>query len=52
MKEKLPVYLENRPLPKEKIKEKAQSYGYINIIYIISLVISLGSIFAVTFLRK
>ena len=44
MKEKLPVCIENRMLPEKKIEQKETSYGYVSFLYILSLIITIGSI--------
>ncbi len=46
MKEKLPVYLENRSLPRQEIDRK-DSYGYASIMYILSIIITLGTIISI-----
>lgn len=56
MKNRLPVYIENRELPQDvnienrKNREEV-SYGYINILYILSLLITGASVITVLFLR-
>lgn len=53
MKEKLPVYLENHSLPeKEEDEMTNHSYGYVSILYILSIIITLGSIFTLMFIGK
>jgi len=52
MKEKLPVYLENRNLPEREVEEKEHSYGYVSILYILSIIITLGSLITLMFLGK
>ena len=55
MKERLPVVLENLELPKdefEKENEKRVSYGYVSILYLLSLMITIGSIIAVLVVRN
>jgi len=49
MKNKLPVYLENLDLPIDPYKkdENKDSYGYVSIMYIIALIITLGSVLTV-----
>ncbi len=55
MKERLPVVLESLELPMdefEKEKEKKVSYGYVSILYLISLMITIGSIITVLVIRN
>ena len=54
MKERLPVVLEDFELPKDQFakEEKKVSYGYISILYILSLMITAGSIIAVMVFKK
>ena len=49
MKNKLPVYLENLDLPVDEYKEdeNKDSYGYVSIMYIIALLITLASVLVV-----
>ena len=49
MKERLPVVIENLELPIDEFKkeEKPNSYGYVSILYIISLLITIGSVLTV-----
>ena len=49
MKNKLPVYLENLDLPSDPYKqeENNNSYGFISIMYMIALIITLGSVLTV-----
>ena len=47
MNERLPVVIENLELPKAAFNENKQldkSYGYVSIMYLLSLLITLGSI--------
>ena len=46
MKDKLPVYIENNKLPigSLNLNEKKDSYGYVSILYLLSIIITLGSI--------
>lgn len=53
MKNKLPLYLENLELPIDKDKSnRMYSFGYIDFMYIISLVVTCLSIILVLLLRK
>ena len=55
MKDRLPVVLENLELPTCQFKEldkKDSSYGYVNILYLLSIIITLGSVLTVIFLGK
>lgn len=52
MRERLPVVIENLDLPVDEFKkeEKTNSYGYVSILYIISLLITIGSVLTVLIL--
>jgi len=52
MNNRLPLYIENLELPKENInkEKKSNSYGYVSILYIMSLIISLGSVITIIIL--
>ncbi len=54
MKERLPVDMENLELPDDDFWEKDElprtSYGFANILYILSLLITIGSVLTVVFL--
>lgn len=57
MNNRLPVYIENLELPDKNVRgskdnERNNSYGYVSIMYILSLMISVGSILTVLFLGK
>ena len=50
MKERLPVVLENLELPDdiyEHKEEKQVSYGFVSVLYLLSLMITIGSIITV-----
>ena len=54
MKEILPVYIENRELPIDQYKEndrKVNSYGYINVLYFFSIIITIISVVTVIIIR-
>ena len=55
MKNKLPLYIDNRELPVDKYnmnKKKDNSYGYVNILYLTSIIITVLSVMTVIFLGK
>ena len=56
MKNKLPVYLEDRELPLDKYnsnnKDNSNSYGYVNIMYLASIIITIASVLTVIFVGK
>ncbi len=55
MKERLPVDIENFELPVDEFKRldtPQRSYGFANIFYLLGLIITLGSVLTVIFLRK
>ena len=55
MKERLPIEMENLELPQDDFWEKGElknSYGFANILYILSLIITVGSVLVVIFLGK
>lgn len=54
MRNRLPVEIENMELPYDKYakndKVKNNSYGYVSFLYLLSLIITLGSVLTVIFL--
>ena len=55
MKDKLPVYIENRELPKNEFdidNGNNKSYGYVSILYLTSLMITVVSVLVVIFFRR
>ena len=56
MKKKLPVYLEDRDLPVDRYSsfksDNSNSYGYVNIMYLVSLIITIVSVLTVIFVGK
>lgn len=55
MKERLPVVLENYELPPDEFEEKNEkkvSYGYVSILYLLSLMITIGSVVTVMVFKK
>ena len=53
MREKLPVELDNLELPQDDFWDKNElhsSYGFANILYILSMIITVGSVLVVIFL--
>lgn len=54
MKLRLPVYLDNLELPSDNnnINKDNKSYGYISVMYILSLIITISSVLVVIFLGK
>lgn len=52
MKNRLPVYMDNLELPKDNINVKRKnSFGYVNILYIMSLIITGISVLIVLYFR-
>ena len=50
MKERLPVYIDNRELPVDQyssVDKKFNSYGYVNVLYLSSLIITVISVITV-----
>ena len=56
MNERLPVDIENLELPYDRFKkvdrDNSNSYGYANILYLLSIIITLGSVLIVIFFGK
>ena len=53
MKNKLPLYIDNKELPVDKYnvsRKKEYSYGYVNILYLTSIIITVLSVMTVIFL--
>lgn len=46
MRDKLPVCIENNSIPEDNLKlpRKNNSYGYVSVLYLLSIIITLGSI--------
>lgn len=54
MKEILPVYIENRELPLDQYKkndERVNSYGYVSVLYLASIIITVISVVTVIIAR-
>lgn len=50
MKERLPVYIENLDLPyieNKKDNKRNKSYGYVSFLYLLSIIITIGSVITV-----
>ena len=56
MNDRLPVDIENLELPYDQFKrldnDNTNSYGFANILYLLSIIITLGSVLTVIFLGK
>lgn len=55
MRDKLPVYIENRELPKDEFdinNGNNKSYGYVSILYLVSIMITVVSVLMVIFFRR
>jgi hypothetical protein len=56
MRNKLPVYLENMELPKDtygiNTRDNNNSYGYVSIMYLASIIITVASVLTVIFVGK
>jgi len=55
MKSKLPVCIENRELPKNELdvdNGSNRSYGYVSILYLVSIMITVVSVLTVIFFRR
>lgn len=54
MRNRLPLNIENRELPKDNYNNinRESSYGYVNVFYLSSLIITLASILTVIILGK
>ena len=52
MRERLPVEIENWELPKDEfvVRKQSVSYGYVNVLYILSMLITTASVLIVVFL--
>ena len=52
MRNRLPIYVDNKELPIDKYnlkKKKSNSYGYVNILYLTSIIITFLSVMTVMF---
>ena len=55
MKNRLPVDIENNELPFDKYnheENRSGSYGYVSVLYLFSLIITIGSILTIIFLGR
>ena len=55
MRSKLPVYVENNDLPVDSFNvrnKRDNSYGYVNVLYLVSIIITVLSILTVIFVGK
>lgn len=53
MKNKLPVYIEDRELPMDKYnsrEDRESSYGYVNILFLASIITTIASIITIVVL--
>lgn len=53
MRDRLPVMLEERELPKDNFRVddvRSNSYGYVSFLYLLSAMITIGSVLTVIFL--
>lgn len=47
MKNKLPVYIEDNELPEMNVHKNDNSYGYVSILYLSSIIITVASVLTV-----
>ena len=47
MKNRLPVYIEDNELPKIDVHKNDNSYGYVSILYLSSIIITVASVLTV-----
>jgi len=52
MRDKLPIYVENRELPVKRNSRNNDSYGYVNVLLLTSLIATIGSIITIIIFRK
>ena len=55
MKNRLPVYIDNLELPKDKLKQENNhnnSYGFVSILTLLSTMITLASLLAILIFNK
>lgn len=56
MRDRLPVYIENRELPvdelRERVNDKEYSYGYVNVLYLASVIITIASVLTIIVVGK
>lgn len=54
MRDRLPVHIENRELPVDNFRNdnKKDSYGYVSILYLASIIITIASVLTVIILGK
>lgn len=51
MRDRLPVHIEDRELPtleyKEKMEDRDYSYGYVNVLFLASIIITIASVMTI-----
>lgn len=47
MRNRLPVYIEDNELPKMDVHKNEDSYGYVSILYLSSIIITVASVLTV-----
>lgn len=54
MRNRLPLYLENRELPVDNFnkRDNSNSYGYVNVMYLLSIIITVCSVITVMIFGK
>ena len=50
MRNKLPVYIENNVLPIDNYKKNDKSYGYVSVLYLGSLIITIISLLSILYM--
>lgn len=50
MRNRLPVYIENNELPVDNYKREKKSYGYVSVMYLGSLIITVISLLSILFM--
>lgn len=56
MRDRLPVHIENREMPpyqyKKNTEDREYSYGYVSVLYLASIIITIASVLTVVLLGK
>lgn len=56
MRDRLPVHIENRELPKDEFskrnEENDNSYGYVNVLFLASIITTIASIITINILIR
>lgn len=53
MKNRLPVYIDNKELPVDELKmDDGNSYGYVNVLFLVTIITTVASMITIVILIK